>query len=424
MGYLVGAVVILSRTWYAVCNVPLHVHAVVAAVLMLPLVVLTWMSNFMFGMQMRVGWTISAAIVTAWSLVGLSWVVQSSSPCRTAAPQLFGLAICFVVLFFIPCLLLLFYCGFQTAMYTMLQRGSVYGNFWPWMLSGNRPPRSGQLGVTVLGQSATGKTSLLRGLMTNIVQVFPPDGKCKVIDDSPSRYTVKANRITYNEEDATSMRITDLVNADCVVLCFSLLDRRSFHSIRRTWLPHAVAHSAVPIVLVGTHADRNLASLPFRPIAISSLRAPVHQGTLDPPSAHVKFCASNLTTSLVLRIFSYLPNGDLVRAQLVCKLWAELGRHPFVWKARSAGQVEKRDVRAWMRLVAAQGLLKNSGFPRIAAYREVDCTAQDPRSMISVWRQISHLAQLNETKLYVARAQEGELLFSRRPFEKGEGIIE
>jgi F-box-like len=165
-----------------------------------------------------------------------------------------------------------------------------------------------------------------------------------------------------------------------------------------------------------------VAALPFQPVGISSAAGPVHQGALT-ASESATFCATNLSTSLVLRIFSFLPNADLVRAQLVCKLWAELGRHPFVWKTRSAGQVEKRQVRAWMRQIAAQGVLKTSGFSRIAAYHEVDCTSQDASGVISFWKNVSQLAQLNETKLYIARAQDGQLLFSRRPFEK-ENLIE
>jgi hypothetical protein len=48
----------------------------------------------------------------------------------------------------------------------------------------------------------TGKTALLLALNRLGARVFPPDGKCKVIDENPLRYTLKANRITFNEEVA------------------------------------------------------------------------------------------------------------------------------------------------------------------------------------------------------------------------------
>jgi GTPase SAR1 family protein len=257
-----------------------------------------------------------------------------------------------------------------------------------------------------LGDVGTGKTAILHGLNRVVRLVFPPDGgRCKVIDESPLRYTLKAGRITFNEEDARPFppRITDLVNADCIVLCFSLTDLRSFHSVRQRWYAHALAHASVPLVLVGTHAD--VPPVPIKQPLGASL--PVHE-SLAIPSESPKFCASNLPTSVVLRVFSYLPNLDLARSQRVCRQWASLGRHEYLWNTRTAGSVPSRSVRTWLRQV---GNIK---------YYSV--SLNDDASMAKLWKRVAKCALLNESKMYIMRVPEGEVLSSRRPLVSSDDV--
>ncbi len=239
----------------------------------------------------------------------------------------------------------------------------------------------------------------------------------QIIDESPSRFTLKANRITFNEEDPTltPLRVTDLINADCVVLVFSFADRRSFHAISRLWYPHAVAHCAVPMLVVGTHADALGAPVAGTPI--SSVRGLVHETLWAPPSETEKWCMASVPTSIVLRVMSYLPNSDLTQAQLVCKLWYELGRHPFIWRRRATGTVSRRTVKQWLHTVARDE--QRARGARVVGCVEVNCSrdAPDERALVSCWRKVVSLAQLNETKLYMGRTEGGEVVYSRRPLQ-------
>lgn len=235
------------------------------------------------------------------------------------------------------------------------------------------------------------------------------------------RFSLKANRITFNEEDPTQtpLRVTDLVNADCVVLAFSMADRRSFHSIKRMWYAHAAAHCAVPMLLVGTHGDSVGAPPPSAPI--SSACGPVHDAACV-PSDHASWCLGNVPTSIVLRVMSYLPNADLMRAQLVCKLWYEMGRHPYVWRHRATGSVSRHAVNQWMRSVARDS--SHAGAARVAGFVMVNCSrdAPDERALVAAWRRVVSLALLNETKLYLGRTEGGEVVYSRRPLQDAMGV--
>lgn len=416
-GFVTAAAIMVGRTWQVSCNVPLGAYVIVALLLCLPLVALVFVVNWHFRRVHKLLLAVVCATLFLWAVVGVGLVAAADTSCRTDLNAVWGLSVAFVVLFMGPMLAATLYCTWQLLMGDALQRGVVVGDVLPRLLTGTKQPRNAMLGVTVLGDTGTGKTSLLRGLHRLVPRVFPPASQSRLIDENPARFTIKANRITFNEEDprANPLRTTDLVNADCVVLCFSLADRRSFQAVQSQWLPHAVAHSQVPLVLVGTHADVARANEP--PRQPSQAQGPVAAELLVP----VQGCpVASLPTSVVLRVFSFLPNVDLAHAQRTCLQWRDLGRHPWLWRERTTGVVAPRKVRAWMSTVARERLMGSSAFSRIGAFFCVDCNEQgapDDRALVRLWKRVAALALLNETKLYVARAADGEMLYSRRPLQ-------
>ncbi len=122
---------------------------------------------------------------------------------------------------------------------------------------------------------------------------------------------------------------------------------------------------------------------------------------------------ASLSTSVLLRIFSFLPNADLCRVTETCRLWRDLGRHFYCWKDRSAGVVSDGEVREFMRLIAKSKVLKRSGFVQFGGYFKFDHNNES--QVIAMWRRIVDLVQLNETKIVVSRdaGPSGGLQFSR-----------
>ncbi len=100
-------------------------------------------------------------------------------------PELFGLVIAFVAVFLLPALVGVFYVAVQIIFGLILRRGFVDGPYLPLVLTGQRQPRNGMLGVVVLGDKAVGKTSLLQSLNRSAALVFQPDGKAKVSPGLP-----------------------------------------------------------------------------------------------------------------------------------------------------------------------------------------------------------------------------------------------
>lgn len=111
--------------------------------------------------------------------MGIAWLATADSACRAALPELFGLTIAFVGVFLLPALVGVIYVALQIAFGMLLRRGYVEGSWLPPLLSGQRQPRNGMLGVVVLGDKGVGKTSLLQALNRCVARVFPPDGKAK-----------------------------------------------------------------------------------------------------------------------------------------------------------------------------------------------------------------------------------------------------
>ena len=121
------------------------------------------------------------------------------------------------------------------------------------------------------------------------------------------------------------------------------------------------------------------------------------------PGAEGAASVASVSTSVLLRIFSWLPNGDLCRAMEACRLWHDMGRHSFSWKDRATCQVTVREVNAWMREVAQSRVLDRSGFRRISSLFEVQ-TPENAEQLVTLWKRVLQLVLQNETKIVVARA--------------------
>ena len=143
---------------------------------------------------------------------------------------------------------------------------------------------------------------------------------------------------------------------------------------------------------------------------------------LVPKEGHLS--AGLLSTSVILRIFSFLPNRDLCAASQVCKLWKDLSHHSFCWKDRTAGPVHQREVKQWMNgmkicflfvfffflplkpfsrpEIASSKVLVPTGFNKIVAFLEVD--KERDEQVVGLWKRALALIELNESKVVVTRA--------------------
>lgn len=398
--YVLSTILLLSRSWNNVCgSVPLNVFTLVGSILALGATIVLLLTIARLSQLLRLLLLLGCVVVFAWSLLGIVWLAQASGQgCMATAPTVFGLTVTYVILFTAPALVFIVVLLVQLVALYLVERGVVMGTT-AYLLTGKRQKQQ-FLGVSVLGDKGVGKTTVLRGLHKTASQVFAKGIGCRIIDENSSRFTVKGGRITFGEE--TTERTTDLVNADCVVILFSLSDRRSFQAAKIHWFPHAVAHAPVPVVLVGTHGT----NVPAQLVARALEKGSVPDSLLAVPEVSLQ-----LPSSVLLRVFSYLPNRDLVACQSVCKLWKALGRHEFCWADRSAGQVRRSEVEAFMSEVANAKVLVKSGFPKIAAYVEVD--GQADGDVAGLWRKVIYYVSLNESKLAVRRTAAGRLEFTK-----------
>jgi hypothetical protein len=131
------------------------------------------------------------------------------------------------------------------------------------------------------------------------------------------------------------------------------------------------------------------------------------------PSENASFNLSSVPTSFVLRVFTYLSNADLLRAQRVCRLWKNLGRHSFCWADRSAGGVSQQDVRLFLDEIRASRVLKPTGFPKIGGFFCVDSVGpNNDAATLKMWKKIFKLAQRNSEKVRCRLGANGYLVFS------------
>jgi len=127
------------------------------------------------------------------------------------------------------------------------------------------------LKVTVVGDSAVGKTSLLISYTTN---AFPGDHVPTVFDNYSCNSFVENEAIqlglwdTSGSSDFNELRPLSYPGTDAFIVCFSITDPPSLKNVQEKWFPEIRAHCPnSPIILVGTKFD-----LRNKPEVIASLK--------------------------------------------------------------------------------------------------------------------------------------------------------
>ena len=190
IGFVLATIFLLVRSWSQPCAVPLNVFSVVAACLVLLFnAALIGFFQWKSSLTVRIVVLVLSLLMFAWAIVGVVFLAESSD-CVQPAPVLFGLAITFVCLSLIPSVLLVVLCVVQVIGVKLLEKEVVSGAAVS-LLAGGRMASSAILGVSVIGDSGTGKTSLLKALDRLSGQVFPKGWKCRVTDENPKNMALK-----------------------------------------------------------------------------------------------------------------------------------------------------------------------------------------------------------------------------------------
>lgn len=109
--------------------------------------------------------------------------------------------------------------------------------------------------------------------------------------------------------------------ADVCVMCFSVVDERTYQAVldkvrsaacgasltrRPQWIPAASLNPDLPIVLVGTHIDLR----PDGKKKAKAAQAPAQQipEELKKPSEHPKHCLAQMPSDVLQKIFSCAPS--------------------------------------------------------------------------------------------------------------------
>jgi len=115
------------------------------------------------------------------------------------------------------------------------------------------------LKVTVVGDSAVGKTSLLVSYTTN---AFPGDHAPTVFDNYSCNSFVENEAIqlglwdTSGSSDFNELRPLSYPGTDAFIVCFSIIDPESLKNVQEKWYTEIRAHCpSSPIILVGTKFD-------------------------------------------------------------------------------------------------------------------------------------------------------------------------
>lgn len=114
--------------------------------------------------------------------------------------------------------------------------------------------------ILAIGDGAVGKTSLL---MTYISGKFPPDyiptvfeNHTKMVNSEKYGDVLLNLWDTAGQEDYDRLRPLSYPGADIVLVCFSVINRSSYKSVKEKWYPE-ISHYIpdVPTILVGTKVD-------------------------------------------------------------------------------------------------------------------------------------------------------------------------
>ena len=134
------------------------------------------------------------------------------------------------------------------------------GGTTPTTPPSDEQPQFLTLKCVVVGDGAVGKTSMLLCYTTN---TFPTDHMPTIFDNYSKNVTMHDGRVvnlglwdTAGQDEYADFRPLSYAAADCFVVAFSLIDRKSFRNVEHKWLQELRSKAPkTPIVLVGTKLD-------------------------------------------------------------------------------------------------------------------------------------------------------------------------
>ena len=138
--------------------------------------------------------------------------------------------------------------------------GGGGGTPTPTPTPSDEQPQFLTLKCVVVGDGAVGKTSMLLCYTTN---TFPTDHMPTIFDNYSKNVTMHDGRVvnlglwdTAGQDEYADFRPLSYAAADCFVVAFSLIDRKSFRNVEHKWLQELRSKAPkTPIVLVGTKLD-------------------------------------------------------------------------------------------------------------------------------------------------------------------------
>ena len=144
--------------------------------------------------------------------------------------------------------------------FTQGAAGGASGGTTTTTISNDEEPQFLTLKCVVVGDGAVGKTSMLLCYTTN---TFPTDHMPTIFDNYSKNVTMHDGRVvnlglwdTAGQDEYADFRPLSYAAADCFVVAFSLIDRKSFRNVEHKWLQELRSKAPkTPIVLVGTKLD-------------------------------------------------------------------------------------------------------------------------------------------------------------------------
>ncbi|KAK3591827.1 hypothetical protein CHS0354_007684 [Potamilus streckersoni] len=129
--------------------------------------------------------------------------------------------------------------------------------------------KGGIVTCAIIGDEMVGKTSLA---LTFMKEKLPDNHVSTVFDNFAGIQLVAGNKYTVSMFDTTSqqdyeeLRIFTYKESEVIVVCYSVLDRDSYSSVREYWfheiLKYVRGSHKKPVILVATHTDQRNKSDP------------------------------------------------------------------------------------------------------------------------------------------------------------------
>ena len=117
--------------------------------------------------------------------------------------------------------------------------GASGGGTTPTTTPSDEQPQFLTLKCVVVGDGAVGKTSMLLCYTTN---TFPTDHMPTIFDNYSKNVTMHDGRVvnlglwdTAGQDEYADFRPLSYAAADCFVVAFSLIDRKSFRNVEHKW---------------------------------------------------------------------------------------------------------------------------------------------------------------------------------------------